>query len=153
MNPVIWIFGRPGAGKTTLAKALVEDWPLLPQFSSQPLLLDSDEIRKIAEDEDYSEEGRNANIARLITMSQIAREQLPVVVCAVTPTARQRATIQDCLPGVRMIYLCASDALSKERGKPMWAGTSFEAPGFHEAFCMSAEWPTATQVGLIAKLK
>jgi hypothetical protein len=86
-------------------------------------------------------------------MSQIARGQLPVVVCAVTPLAQQRETIQKCLPGVRMIYLCASDVLSAERGKPMWPGTIFEPPGIHEAFCMSAEWPTQTQVGIIAKIK
>jgi adenylylsulfate kinase len=153
-HPVIWIFGRPGSGKTTLSKALAEDWPMLSQFSQQPLVLDSDEVRKMAKDGDFTVDGRVANIDRLILMAQLARPQLPVVVCAVTPYRSLRETILERIPDVRLIYLNCSDALCKERDKPLWYGTKFEAPVLGDrVFCMSAEWPTEEQVKLISKIK
>jgi cytidine diphosphoramidate kinase len=41
---VIWITGLPGAGKTTVAKKLVEDNSI---FRKKPIILDGDEIRSI----------------------------------------------------------------------------------------------------------
>lgn len=153
MNPVIWIFGRPGSGKTTLSKALVENWPELSQFSQQPLLLDSDEVRAIYRNKDFTPEGRMNHIERLAHMAQIASNQMPVIVCAVTPFWEHRKLVKEMIGNVRLIHLNLSNAMAKERGKPMWEGSTFHHPTMDEAFCLSAEWPTTEQVKLISKIK
>lgn len=54
---VIWLTGRPAAGKTTLAQALV---PLLVARGYRPVVLDSDEMRQILTPEPtYSAEERD----------------------------------------------------------------------------------------------
>jgi adenylate kinase family enzyme len=47
----ILIFGLPGSGKTTFAKKLVEN-KKIPHFNA-------DDIRKLFEDWDFTENGRN----------------------------------------------------------------------------------------------
>ena len=47
----VWITGRPGVGKSTLAKKLFDDMHLA-------ILLDSDTLRRIIGYNDYSKQGR-----------------------------------------------------------------------------------------------
>jgi len=60
----ILIFGLPGSGKTTFAKKLVES-KKIPHFNA-------DEIRKLFEDWDFTEDGRRRQANRMMTMCDLA---------------------------------------------------------------------------------
>ena len=57
----ILIFGLPGSGKTTFAKKLIEG-KKIPYFNA-------DDIRKLFEDRDFTENGRKRQANRMMTMS------------------------------------------------------------------------------------
>ncbi len=79
----ILIMGLPGAGKTTLASKLV---PLL-----KAKWLNADEIRKKANDWDFSEEGRKRQAKRMADLAeQIKKEGHYVVADFVCPTLKAR---------------------------------------------------------------
>ena len=80
----ILIMGLPGAGKTTLAKALIKiikaEW------------LNADNVRKEANDWDFSEEGRKRQANRMKTLAQKFLDQGFIVVAdfvCPTPAARE----------------------------------------------------------------
>jgi adenylylsulfate kinase len=89
---VVWMTGLPGAGKTTLAHALL---PLLEADGSIVELLDGDLVRqRLGADLGYSKADRDANVDRLSWIaSRIARAGAVVVVSAISPygEARDRA--------------------------------------------------------------
>jgi len=60
----ILIFGLPGSGKTTFAKKLVEN-KKIPHFNA-------DDIRKLFEDWDFTEDGRKRQANRMMTMCDLA---------------------------------------------------------------------------------
>ena len=80
---IILIMGLPGSGKTTLASELV---PLL-----KAKWLNADEVRKEANDWDFSAEGRTRQAKRMWTKAQEYKNQGNHVVAdfiCPTPTAR-----------------------------------------------------------------
>ena len=80
---IILIMGLPGAGKTTLASHLV---PLL-----KAKWLNADEVRKEANDWDFSEEGRKRQAKRMAGLALKLKEQNNYVVAdfiCPTPEAR-----------------------------------------------------------------
>ncbi len=79
----ILIMGLPGSGKTTLAKQL------FPMFNA--VWLNADEVRKEANDWDFSPEGRTRQANRMKDLAQEAEEQNRVVVADfVCPTEKTR---------------------------------------------------------------
>mgnify|MGYP005675535333 FL=1 len=80
----ILIMGLPGSGKTTLAKNLV------PLISAK--WLNADEVRKAADDWDFSEEGRKRQAKRMATMAEKYKQDghniVADFVCP-TPAARE----------------------------------------------------------------
>ena len=64
----ILIMGLPGSGKTTLARLLA---PML-----NAVLLNADEVRKEADDWDFSAEGRIRQANRMKTLAQEAAYRL-----------------------------------------------------------------------------
>lgn len=75
--------GLPGSGKTTLAKLLV------PMFNA--VWLNADEVRKEADDWDFSEEGRIRQANRMKTLAQEAVDANRVVVADfICPTESTR---------------------------------------------------------------
>lgn len=150
MKPVIWIFGRPGSGKTTLGKALCADWDGL--LMQRAFLLDAEEFRKFTGNRDYSGGGRWVNIKGLCETAQFLAQQFPVVVAAVTPFHAHQNHIRDNFPHFRMIHLMASEALCKERGKPLWADSRFEEPHGSGHLTLSAEIPVEKNAHLIRTL-
>ena len=81
---IILIMGLPGSGKTTLASELV---PLL-----KAKWLNADEVRKEANDWDFSPEGRTRQAKRMWAKAKVLRDQgNHVVADFVCPTPAARA--------------------------------------------------------------
>lgn len=79
----ILIMGLPGSGKTTLAKHLV------PMYNA--VWLNADEVRKDADDWDFSEEGRKRQSLRMSKLAKEARDNnRNVVADFVCPTEETR---------------------------------------------------------------
>ena len=65
---IILIMGLPGSGKTTLASELA---PLI-----NAKRINADEVRKAANDWDFSEEGRKRQAKRMADLAQKIKEQM-----------------------------------------------------------------------------
>lgn len=63
---IVWISGKAGAGKTTLAKALIKEW------GEHTLLIDGDELRReISKDLGFSREDREENALRALALAEL----------------------------------------------------------------------------------
>ena len=83
MKKKILIMGLPGAGKTTLASKLV---PLI-----NAKWLNADEVRKEANDWDFSDEGRKRQAKRMADLSEKLKKQGNIVIADfVCPTPKAR---------------------------------------------------------------
>mgnify|MGYP006175851635 CR=1 FL=1 len=81
---IILIMGLPGSGKTTLANELA---PLL-----KAKRLNADEVRKAANDWDFSEEGRSRQAKRMADFAKkLKKDENYVVVDFICPTPKARS--------------------------------------------------------------
>ena len=81
---IILIMGLPGSGKTTLASELA---PLI-----NAKRINADEVRKNANDWDFSEEGRTRQAKRMADLAQKIKEQgNHVVADIICPTPKARS--------------------------------------------------------------
>jgi adenylylsulfate kinase len=109
---VIWITGLSGAGKTTLAKAL------LPCLPAPALLLDGDELREALAllAGGYSREDRLKLALTYARLVKLTAEQGCSVVCSTISLFHEvHAWNRAHLPGYIEVYLEASDAVRRER--------------------------------------
>jgi len=80
---IILVMGLPGAGKTTLANEMA---PLL-----NAKRLNADEVRKAANDWDFSEEGRTRHAKRKADLAEKYKQEGNYVVCDfICPTPKAR---------------------------------------------------------------
>ncbi len=88
---VYWFTGLSGAGKTTLAKEL------LNSFSLKPILLDADDLRQgVNSDLGYSKEDRIKNVDRIAHIANLLASQgFNVIVTCISKEASQRARIKE----------------------------------------------------------
>ena len=85
---IILVMGLPGAGKTTLANEMA---PLL-----NAKRLNADEVRKAANDWDFSEEGRVRQAKRMAEFATILKEEGHYVIADfVAPTPEARSLFPD----------------------------------------------------------
>ena len=78
---IYWFTGQPGAGKTTLAKRLIETSSV-----NKIIHIDGDDLRDIFKNKDYSEAGRRRNIERAMDIARFMNEKgYMVVVSLVSP--------------------------------------------------------------------
>lgn len=118
MYKVFYFIGQPGAGKTTLAKKLID------YFDCFTYHIDGDDIREIFNNKDYSEEGRRKNIQRAQDIARfLSRKNTNVVISLVSPYKDLRDEFKkDSL--VIEIYLHTTD----DRGKNHYHVENFESP-------------------------
>lgn len=82
---IIFFFGQPGSGKTTLAKWAKD------KFGQDGVHLDGDMLRKIFNDTDYSRDGRSRNMQRAIDIAKYEDSKNSMVICSfVAPFNWQR---------------------------------------------------------------
>ncbi len=84
-SPIIWITGQPGAGKSTLGRALKAD---LQEAGHPVFMVDGDDLRALTANADYSAAGREANIRRAQDIALYLSRQGQVVIVAVVAPFR-----------------------------------------------------------------
>jgi len=118
MGPVVWLYGLPCAGKTTLANQLRRNWG-----PPTPLVLDEEEARAgLCRDLGCSDEDESVAQRRIRDVAAIAQRQgMPVVVASITPSMLDRKAAKaalDCL----MVHVSAPPTVCERRDvKGMWA--------------------------------
>jgi adenylylsulfate kinase len=101
MNPitkVFWLFGRSGAGKTTLAQCLCKG---LRAWKIPVIYLDGDEMRAtLCSDLGFKPEARLENHRRIAEIARLlAAQGLNVVVSTMAPEHQQRNLVTEILGG------------------------------------------------------
>jgi len=86
---IYWFTGQPGAGKTTLAKALIE------KCSDNCIHIDGDELRDIFQNYDYSIKGRKKNMNSVLDLCRfLDKKNFTVVVSVVAPYKKTRDSLK-----------------------------------------------------------
>jgi adenylylsulfate kinase len=121
---IFWFTGQPHAGKTTLAKHLKKALML-----NNPLrevhLVDGDDLRRIINNKDYSEQGRRSNISQAIAIAKYLDDNSKndVVVSLVSPYKDLRDELKSSADVIE-IYVHTTDI----RGREAFHVADYQAP-------------------------
>jgi adenylylsulfate kinase len=116
---IYWFTGQPAAGKTTLAKYLVEYFP-----KNTVIHIDGDDLRDIFKNKDYSENGRRKNIERAQEIAHFMNEKgYTVVVSLVSPYKDLREDFKSKSEVVE-IYVHTTE----DRGRNQYHVAEYEPP-------------------------
>ena len=119
VQKIYWFTGQPGAGKTTLAKGLMNRLSLVNFIH-----VDGDDIRDIFQNKDYSENGRRQNIQRAQDIAQFLNAKgNSVIVSLVSPYKDQRDNFKQ-NPNVVEIYVHTDEI----RGREQFHVQNYEPP-------------------------
>jgi adenylylsulfate kinase-like enzyme len=116
---IYWFTGQPGAGKTTLAKHLVENFP-----KDSVIHIDGDDLRDIFKNKDYSITGRRLNIQRAQDIAHFMHSKgYNVIVSLVSPYRDQREAFKFSTSVVE-IYVHTTE----DRGRNQFHVEEYEPP-------------------------
>ena len=124
---IIWLFGQPCCGKTTLARA-IQNWTMV---ENTPIhVIDGDEFRDVFQNKDYGRLGREKNIERASIVARYMESCGQLVICSfVTPYESMRESIrQICGDSVKFVYL----KYKGERGRESYHVEDFEEPQMYD---------------------
>lgn len=151
MKPVLWLFGLPSSGKTTLARALRDHFQ---ESGRHAVLLDGDELRSgLCADLGFSDADRSENLRRAAQMARLLATQGQTVVCAfVTPKEHHRALVRQILgESLRLIHIhCPLEVCISRDVKGLYAkavagamtGMTGLQDGFEPPLAVDATIPT-----------
>lgn len=127
---IVWLFGQPCSGKTTLARN-IQNWT---QTRDLPIhIIDGDDFREVFVNKDYGREGREKNVERAAVVAKYMESCGQVVFCSfVTPYCSMRDKIKEICGDVKFVYL----KYSGERGRESYHVSDFEEPTDSEALCL-----------------
>lgn len=120
---IIFLFGQPGAGKTTLACKLVKSL----YIGDDKIIIDGDKMRSIFTDTDYSLEGRKKNMQRAMDIALYEMNKQDLVICSlVAPFNDQRLALDKKTP-VMWVHLVHHEVM-RNTGKEGFRVPYFEEP-------------------------
>ena len=120
-KPIIWITGQPGAGKSTIGRALLDS---LREDGVDAFLVDGDDLRALTANADYSPAGREANIRRAQDIAlYLSRQGRVVIVAVVAPFKWLREEFK-ARATVREVYVHTTEI----RGREHYHSDEYGAP-------------------------
>ncbi len=119
---VVWLTGLSGAGKSTLARALAA---VLKEKFGRCEVLDGDEVREfLSKGLGFSREDRDTNVLRIAYVaSLLARNDVPVIVAAISPYADTRESARQQIGPERFVEVyadCTLDELTRRDVKGLY---------------------------------
>ena len=123
---IYWFTGQPGAGKTTLAKALINriDPHSLNYGSTKTIHIDGDGLRDLFQNFDYTPDGRIKNIQSVLDLCRfLVNKGLTVVVSVVAPYKKMRDSLKK-TNDVTEIYVHTTE----KRGREDFFAKDYEKP-------------------------
>lgn len=143
---IIWLYGQPCSGKTTIAQALKDNNNIAPR----PHLIDGDEFREIFQNKIYGREGRLENIRKAMIVAKYMEHCGFTVICSfVTPYKIMRDEIKDLCKDVKFIYL---DYVGT-RGRESFHVDDFEIPSENDEIFLYLNTSDLTLDDCISKIK
>ena len=119
---IIWLFGQPCSGKTTLGHLLFDH---LHTKGEKPILIDGDKFREVFNDVNFGKEARLKNVERAIVVAKYLESLGHFVICSfVTPYKSMRYDIKHLMPYTKFVYL----TYEGKRGREDYHVKDFEVP-------------------------
>lgn len=140
---IIWLFGQPCSGKTTLAHELKD-------IVKRPHLIDGDVFREIFKNKIYGREGRIENIRKATIVARYMENCGFNVICSfVTPYKSMRDEIFESCKDLKFIYL----DYQGERGRESFHVEDFDIPSDKDENFLHLRTSDLTINDCISKIK
>jgi adenylylsulfate kinase len=117
---IYWMTGQPGAGKTTLAKLLIEhlhaNQITCKKCTRKVFHIDGDDLRELTLNKDYSRAGRLDNVKGAQKIAHYLHNQgYTVVVSLVSPYREQREELKTMVAdGIKEFYIVSNELRGRE---------------------------------------
>ena len=103
---ILWFYGQPGAGKTTLANAL--------NLRINGIQVDGEDVRNVFNNKDYSKEGRIKNLTLINNIVRfLDHKNFDIIVSVVSPYQEIRDQMLDL--DIKYFYVYTSEIRGKEQ--------------------------------------